>query len=86
MVNLLAGRAIVPELIQGDFTAERLAAEAKRLLGNEADRTKMRQDLSLVEQSLRAERPAAERAAEVICEGLKLRGLLPSEASKSPEA
>jgi lipid-A-disaccharide synthase len=85
MVNLLAGRAVVPELIQGDFTAERLAAEAKRLLGNEADRTKMRQDLSLVEQSLRAERPAAERAAEVICEGLKLRGLLPSEASKSLE-
>ena len=81
MVNLLAGRAIVPELIQGDFTAERLAAEAKRLLENEDDRTQMRHDLSLVEQSLRAEQPAAERAAEVIRGGLKLHGLLQPEAS-----
>ncbi len=85
MVNLLAGRAIVPELIQGDFTAERLFAEAKRLLENEADRTRMREQLSVVEQSLRADRPAAERAAAVICEGLKVRGLLPSEASSSLE-
>ncbi len=85
MVNLLAGRAIVPELIQGDFTAERLAAEAKRLLENEKDRTQMRHDLSLVEQSLRAERPAAERAAQVICEGLKSRSLLPPETSISLE-
>jgi len=85
MVNLLAGRAIVPELIQGDFTAERLFAEAKKLLENEADRTRMREELSVVEQSLRADRPAAERAAAVICEGLKVRGLLPFEASRSLE-
>ena len=70
MVNLLAGRAIVPELIQGDFTGERLAAEAKRLLENEADRTRMREELKVVERSLRAERPVAERAAEVIRDAL----------------
>ena len=85
MVNLLAGRAIVPELIQGDFTGERLAAEAKRLLENEADRTKMREELKVVEQSLRAKRPAAERAAEVIRDALKSRGVLPSESSRSLE-
>ena len=45
----------------------------------------MRHDLSLVEQSLRAERPAAERAAEVICEELKSRSLLPPETSISLE-
>lgn len=85
MVNLLAGRAIVPELIQGDFTGERLAAEAKRLLENEADRTRMREELKVVERSLRAKRPAAERAAEVIRDALKSRGVLPSEAPGSLE-
>ena len=32
MVNLIAGRAVVPELIQNDFTAGRVAAEAEKLL------------------------------------------------------
>ena len=32
MVNLIAGRAVVPELIQDDFTPQRVAAEAQMLL------------------------------------------------------
>ena len=32
MVNLVAGRQVVPELIQDEMTAERIAAEALRLL------------------------------------------------------
>jgi lipid-A-disaccharide synthase len=32
MVNLIAGRAVVPELIQDDFTPQRLAAEVAKLL------------------------------------------------------
>ncbi|HKW62430.1 MAG TPA: lipid-A-disaccharide synthase [Candidatus Acidoferrum sp.] len=32
MVNLIAGRAVVPELIQDDFTPQHLAAEAESLL------------------------------------------------------
>lgn len=32
MVNLIAGRAVVPELIQDDFTPQRLASEAETLL------------------------------------------------------
>jgi lipid-A-disaccharide synthase len=32
MVNLIAGRAVVPELIQQDFTSQRVAAEAEILL------------------------------------------------------
>ncbi len=32
MVNLIAGRAVVPELIQNDFTPQRVAAEAEKLL------------------------------------------------------
>jgi lipid-A-disaccharide synthase len=31
-VNLIAGRAVVPELIQDDFTPQRVAAEAVALL------------------------------------------------------
>jgi len=32
MVNLIAGRAVVPELIQNDFTPQRVAEEAEKLL------------------------------------------------------
>src|SRR6185369_3272240 len=32
MVNLVAGRKVVPELIQGEMTGERIAAQALRLL------------------------------------------------------
>ena len=39
MVNLIAGRRVVPELIQGDMTGERLAAEAFRLIDNASART-----------------------------------------------
>ncbi len=34
MVNLIAGRAVVPELIQNDFTSQRLAAEVEKLLSS----------------------------------------------------
>jgi lipid-A-disaccharide synthase len=37
MVNLIAGRAVVPELIQHDFTPQRLAAEALELLSPSVD-------------------------------------------------
>ncbi len=38
MVNLIAGRAVVPELMQGQMTGERIAAEARRLLTDDAAR------------------------------------------------
>ena len=71
MVNLLAGRRIVPELIQGDCTPERLATEAERLLGDESARQRMKEDLLAVDQTLTGKIPAAQRAAEVICEQIK---------------
>jgi lipid-A-disaccharide synthase len=76
MVNLLAGSRIVPELIQQDCSGERLAAEARELLENPAARQKMKQDLERVRKCLRADAPAAERAAEVICEKLRVGGVL----------
>lgn len=75
MVNLLAGKPIVPELIQSDFTGERLAAEARRLLEDESARGRMVHDLAAVRQSLSGEAPAAERAVEVICNRLRETGL-----------
>src|SRR5579871_2405679 len=45
MVNLIAGRAIVPELMQEQMTGKRLAAEAHRLLHDETARRQMRADL-----------------------------------------
>ena len=67
MVNLLAGRRIVPELIQSDCTAKRLAAEAERLLDDDEARETMRRELAEIGNGLATSRPAAERAAEVIC-------------------
>ena len=48
MVNLVAGRRIVPELIQHEMTPERIAAEAIQLLDNEAERAAMRGGLAEV--------------------------------------
>jgi lipid-A-disaccharide synthase len=45
MVNLVAGRKIVPELIQHDMTPEAIAGEAIRLLGEPEERDRMRADL-----------------------------------------
>ena len=70
MVNLLADRLIVPELIQWDCTADKIAAEARRLLENEDERQRMRRELSVIAEVLSGDRPAAERAAEVICDNI----------------
>jgi lipid-A-disaccharide synthase len=74
MVNLLAGRRIVPELIQQGCTADKLASEAKRLLENDQERQLMRRELSVIAEILSGDQPAAERAAEVICKKLSWTG------------
>ncbi|MGE3517578.1 MAG: lipid-A-disaccharide synthase [Vicinamibacterales bacterium] len=65
MVNLIAGRRIVPELIQGEFTAERVAAEAVSLLTDPARAARMRADLAGVRERLGAP-GASRRAAQAI--------------------
>jgi lipid-A-disaccharide synthase len=69
MVNLVAGREIVPELIQSDFTAQNVAARLGELLADGAAREKMIGGLEEVRARLRSggsARPAAERAADAV--------------------
>jgi lipid-A-disaccharide synthase len=54
MVNLIAGRRIVPELIQHDFTASKVLAALRPLLENEEARATMQSDLRSVGAALRA--------------------------------
>ena len=69
MVNLIAGRAVVPELIQDDFTPQRLAAAAESLLfGSPSPNprvSEMKRDLQEV-QNLLGPPGAVERAADEI--------------------
>jgi lipid-A-disaccharide synthase len=73
MVNLLAGRRIVPELIQSDCRGELLAKEAGRLLDDPDANRRMREDLGEIRRMLEGDRPAAARAAEAICERFDLK-------------
>lgn len=52
MVNLIAGRAVVPELMQGEMTGERIAAEAHRLLSDPEARSRMIAGLAEVREKL----------------------------------
>jgi lipid-A-disaccharide synthase len=66
MVNLIAGRKIVAELMQGNLTGEALAREAARLLDDPQLRDEMRHGLREVADLLRSGGDAIERAAEEI--------------------
>jgi lipid-A-disaccharide synthase len=75
MVNLIAGRQIVPELVQHDFTAHNVVAGLQEILPDGDARNRMLEDLTQVKAKLRApgntaEGPAphpADRAAAIIC-------------------
>jgi len=66
MVNLIAGRAVVPELMQSQMTGERLAAQALRLLRDPAALDRMRADLADVARRLSGEGRPMSRASAII--------------------
>ena len=65
MPNLIAGRGVVPELLQQDCTGQRIAAEIVRLLDSKTAREEMQQALAEVRAKL-GPGGAIERAAEII--------------------
>lgn len=65
MVNLLAGNAAVPELIQSDFNTDNLASRLHSLLDDGEAREKMVEDLRRVKLRL-GQGGAIERAADAI--------------------
>jgi lipid-A-disaccharide synthase len=69
MVNLIAGRAVVPELIQDDFTPQRVAAEALALLSEtEEGKTRVAEMIHGLQEVQRLLGPpgAVDRAADEI--------------------
>ena len=75
MVNLIAGKRVVPELVQNDFTPGRVANEVIRLLDSQQARDEMRQGLAGVREKL-GPPGAIERAADIIA------GMLTNPAAK----
>ncbi len=69
LVNILAGRAIVPELLQRQASPERMAAEIERLLGDRAAREEQLEGLREVRASL-GEPGAARRVAEEVARAM----------------
>ncbi|MCU1312224.1 MAG: lipid-A-disaccharide synthase [Candidatus Angelobacter sp.] len=74
MVNLIAGKTIVPELIQSDFTAESVAFKIKELVADGQARSQMISELAEVRRKLRpssSTETAADRAASAVLKLLK---------------
>jgi lipid-A-disaccharide synthase len=70
MVNLVAGRQIVPELMQQEMTAARLVEEAGGLLTNAARANRMRADLAEVRAALTREGDPLEHVAAAIADAV----------------
>jgi lipid-A-disaccharide synthase len=75
MVNLIAGRQVVPELVQHDFTAENIVANLQEILTDGPPRERMIEGLIEVREKLRSPQAVrqngqtqtpADRAAEII--------------------
>jgi lipid-A-disaccharide synthase len=66
MVNLVAGRRIVPELIQRDLTPQRVAAETVSLLADDDRATEMTRDLADVRAALGGTGASRRAAAAVM--------------------
>lgn len=72
MVNLVAGRRIVPELIQSDCTPERIAEQMDRLLTDRILYERTRRDLRAMREHLGGE-GAFLTAARIVVEELRVR-------------
>jgi lipid-A-disaccharide synthase len=73
MVNLIAERDVVPELVQGSFTSEKVCAELQRLIPNGAARSAMIESFGEVRSRLQAscdKGSASDRAARAVLDAM----------------
>jgi lipid-A-disaccharide synthase len=73
LANILAGRRIVPELLQGDLTPAALKEHIEHLWRDEDARCRMRDELRLVGESLGSKR-ASQNAARIVWEMVQATG------------
>ena len=66
MVNLVAERRIVPELIQNQLNPDSLAGEAVRLLTGSDARLKQQDGLRELTRALASDRDPMDHAAEIV--------------------
>src|SRR5205823_1512810 len=69
MPNLIAGRRVVPELVQNEFTAENIVRELRKIIPDGPERAAMIAGLTEVKGKLRraaSEKSAFDRAAEAV--------------------
>ena len=82
LVNIVAGRKVVPELIQNRATPERIAEEVQALICDRSRADKVRRELQGVSERL-GQAGAAHRAAEAVVEFL---GRIPSVRTEMGQA
>jgi lipid-A-disaccharide synthase len=68
LVNIVAGRSVVPELIQQDATPERMSEEASRLLADGEAARRMKMELRKVREALGSPGASRRAAAVVLAE------------------
>lgn len=76
IVNILAGKKIIPELIQNNFSAENIFAEAKKILNHEEVSSEMKSNFREI-KALLGEKVASQNAAMELERLLKKRGQSP---------
>ena len=89
MVNLIAEREVVPELVQGDFTAEKVVSSLTPIMTDGPERKRMLEGLAEVKAKLQGSEPQlpghpAERAAQTILSFLRVDASIPEKRELHP--
>ncbi|WP_051669602.1 lipid-A-disaccharide synthase [Bryobacter aggregatus] len=81
MVNLVAGKRVIPELMQDDMSGESLARETLRLLHSSQERDDMKRGLLEVARVLRSDQDPFELGARIVDEILDEKIATPADSA-----